>query len=54
VVSDEITETVNNASYAYTAYAWPDAASSTLQFCGLRVAYYAPYNAAVFLPTIVR
>ena len=52
VVSSEITETVNNTAYAYLLYGWPDSASSTLQVCGIRVAYYAPYSAAVFLPMV--
>lgn len=52
-VSGEITETVNNASYAYTLIGWPSAASSTLQVCGIRVAYYAP-NSGTFLPVITR
>jgi len=50
VVSSQITETVNNASYSYLLYGWPDSASSTLQVCGIRVAYYAPFSAAIFLP----
>lgn len=54
VVSSEITETVNNASHAYMIYGWPDSASYSLQVCGLRVAYYAPYLGAVFMPVIVR
>lgn len=52
VVSDEITETVNNTSYAYTLIGWPTAAASSLQICGLRVAYYAPTSVASFLPII--
>ncbi len=52
VVSSQITETVNNTSYAYLLYGWPDSASSTLQVCGLRVAYYAPFSAAIFLPMV--
>ncbi len=54
VVSDEITVTVNNTSYAYILYGWPDAASSTLQVCGIRVAYYAPFFGATFMPMVRR
>jgi len=50
-VSAEITETVNNISYAYTLIGWPTAASSAAQICGLRIAYYAP-GTSTFLPTI--
>ena len=52
VVSSEITETVNNANYAYTLIGWPSAPSAGLQVCGIRVAYFAPLNAVAFLPTI--
>ncbi len=52
-VSSEITETVNNTSYAYTLIGWPGDTTSALQVCGLRVAYYAPSaGAASFLPVI--
>ncbi|HSQ25993.1 MAG TPA: hypothetical protein VLM80_02605 [Anaerolineales bacterium] len=56
VVSSEITETVNNSAYAYQLYGWPDSAASTLQVCGIRVAYYAPPS-SVFgaaLPLVVK
>lgn len=52
VVSSEITETVNNTSYAYTLIGWPDDLGSTLQICGLRVAYYLPQNHIVSLPVV--
>jgi hypothetical protein len=52
VVSAEITETVNNTAYAYTLIGWPDAAGTANQICGLRVAYYAPFSTAVFLPVV--
>jgi len=42
VLSVEITHTVSNAAYAYTLIGWPGAATSQLQICGIRVAYYAP------------
>lgn len=56
VVSSEITETINNTSYAYQLYGWPDSASSTLQVCGIRVAYYAPPPNifGVALPLVIR
>lgn len=41
-VSTAITEIADNTDYAYTVIGWPDQASSSLQICGLRVAYYAP------------
>lgn len=53
-VSSEITETVNNASYVYTLIGWPDEATNANQICGLRVAYYAPTVAALYLPMIRR
>ena len=56
VVSNEITETVNNSVYAYHLYGWPDAAVSSLQVCGIRVAYYAPPQSifGTALPFITR
>jgi hypothetical protein len=51
-VSAEITETVNNTTYAYTIIGWPSANTSNLQVCGLRVAYYAPYNNFLYLPSV--
>lgn len=53
-VSAEITETVNNAAYAYTLIGWPTAPSSELQICGLRIAYYAPTGSAAFIPAVQR
>ncbi len=53
VVSQEITETVNNTLYAYTLIGWPDAIGVANQICGLRVAYYAPPTFPVFLPNIL-
>ncbi|OGO35422.1 MAG: hypothetical protein A2W35_18520 [Chloroflexi bacterium RBG_16_57_11] len=52
VVSQEITETVNNTVYAYTLIGWPDDVNVANQICGLRVAYYAPPLFATFLPVI--
>jgi hypothetical protein len=52
VVSAEITETVNNTVYAYTVIGWPDDVNVANQICGLRVAYYAPFSAQLFLPVV--
>lgn len=52
VVSNRITETVDNASYAYTLLAWPDDIGESMQICGLRIAYYLPQNNLAFLPAI--
>ena len=54
VVSAEITETVNNTTYAYTLIGWPDDANVGNQICGLRVAYYAPVGQLLYLPVLVR
>lgn len=56
VVSTEITETVNNTAYAYHLYGWPDSAASSLQVCGIRVAYYAPPQSifGVALPIVTK
>jgi hypothetical protein len=53
VVSAEITEVVNNTTYAYTLIGWPDAANVANQICGLRVAYYAP-TTLTFLPSLLK
>jgi hypothetical protein len=53
-VSPEITETVNNELYAYTLIAYPDENNANIQVCGLRVAYFPPYNGIVFLPAVQR
>ena len=54
VVSGEITETVNNTTYAYTVIGWPDDANVNNQICGLRVAYYAPATTSMlFLPSVL-
>jgi hypothetical protein len=54
IVSSEITETVNNSAYAYMLYGWPDSNLSSLQVCGIRLAYYAPNATAIYLPSIIR
>jgi hypothetical protein len=53
-VSAEITETVNNTPYAYTLIGWPSAASSALQVCGLRIAYYPPTSGTAYIPSVQR
>jgi hypothetical protein len=53
-LSSEITETVSGGSYQYTLnYGW-GTADDTNQVCGVRVAYYAPSMAAIFLPLVAR
>jgi hypothetical protein len=55
VVSSEITETINNTTYAYTIIGWPDEINVNNQICGLRVAYYAPAAASrLFMPSVRR
>lgn len=41
-LSAELNEVVDNSTYAYTLIGRPSGASSSLQICGLRIAYYAP------------
>jgi hypothetical protein len=53
-VSPEITETVNNTVYAYTLIGWPDVNNVANKICGLRVAYYAPFHGAIFMPLVRR
>ena len=52
VVSSEVSMTVNNKDFAYTLIGWPDDLGSTLQICGLRIAYYLPQNNTVSLPVV--
>ena len=52
VVSQEITETVNNGVYAYTVIGWPTSPDINLQICGIRIAFYAPLPSFTFLPSI--
>lgn len=54
VVSQEITETVNNTSYVYTLIGWPGEIGANSQICGLRVAYYPPPGMALYLPVVRR
>jgi hypothetical protein len=49
-LSAEITHTVDNFGFAYVLIGWPDASSTTVQVCGLRVAYYAPAFPQILLP----
>jgi hypothetical protein len=53
-VSKEITETVDNAIFAYTLIGWPGENNVNNQICGLRVAYYAPFHGTIFMPVIHR
>ncbi len=53
-LSPEITHTVDNFGYAYVLIGWPGTSSSTVQLCGLRVAYYAPSIFGAFMPLIVK
>ena len=52
VVSQELTETVNNSTYAYLLFGWPDEVGGLNKICGLRVAYYAPPGFASFMPVV--
>jgi hypothetical protein len=51
-ISVEKTETVDTSLYAYTLIFWPTIADNTIQFCGMRVAYYAPIFSQMFIPLI--
>ena len=53
-LSAEITQTVDLANWAYTIIIAPNANASTNSFCGVRVAYYAPFFGAVGLPVIMK
>ncbi len=53
-VSTEITETVNNTVFAYTLIGWPAVNDARNKICGLRVAYYAPFHGAIFMPLVRR
>lgn len=54
VLSPEITYTVDTTDEAYTLIFWPTIGDTTVEFCGMRVAYYAPAFFADFMPLIVR
>jgi hypothetical protein len=54
VVSSELSEVVNNALYVYTLIGWPDVLGDKNQICGLRVAYYPPFQANLFMPLMNR
>jgi hypothetical protein len=53
-VSQQITETVDNSTFAYTLIGWPDENNVANQICGLRVAYYAPFHGTIFMPVVHR
>jgi hypothetical protein len=53
-LSVEITNTVDVTNWAYTVIIAPNANANTNQFCGIRVAYYAPTIFAVALPVVQR
>lgn len=52
VVSQEITETVDNNTYAYALSGLPAVNNIANQICGLRVAYIAPFAGIVFMPVV--
>ena len=54
VVSQEITQTVDNNMFAYALSADTQANNLTNQICGLRVAYYAPFVGNLFMPIVRR
>jgi hypothetical protein len=53
-LSPEITHTVDLTSWAYTLIVAPNGNGTANQFCGVRVAYYAPTIFPAFLPTITK
>jgi hypothetical protein len=54
-VSQELTAVVDNQLNAYTLIGWPTSASSSLQVCGIRIAYYAPASiTASYLPSVIK
>lgn len=54
VVSQRITETVNNETFPYLVIGRPSVANANLRICGLRVAYYAPEVGFTFMPLLKR
>jgi hypothetical protein len=46
------TETINYGSYSYALNWRPGVTGSTVQLCGMRLYYTAPFRAANFLPTL--
>ncbi len=53
-LSAEITHTVDLTNWAYTLIWAPGVSSSANQFCGVRVAYYAPTFFGSFMPLVQR
>lgn len=53
VDSNEITQTVTTDTTAYTLIVYTGTADSTVQVCGVRLAYYAPAAGAAFLPVVM-
>lgn len=53
-LSAEITHTVDTTNWAYTLIWAPGELTSASQFCGVRVAYYAPSVFGTFMPLIQR
>ena len=53
VDSIEITQTVTTETAAYTLIATTGAADSTVQVCGVRLAYYPPAAGYAFLPVVM-
>jgi hypothetical protein len=52
--SSEITHTVDTSVHAYILIFWPTIGDNTVEFCGMRVAYYAPAFFGMFMPLISR
>lgn len=54
-LSPQISEEVTGAVSQYTLnYSWGGVTNSTMQLCGIRVAYYAPIGGLSFLPSVLR
>ncbi|MFZ2096640.1 MAG: hypothetical protein WAV05_08390 [Anaerolineales bacterium] len=53
-LSEEITHTVDLTNWAYTVIFAPNANSSQNNFCGVRVAYYAPKFVKIALPVVTK
>lgn len=53
-LSPEITHTVDSATYDYQVIFAPNVSDSTVNICGMRVAYYAPLFPSMALPAVMR
>ncbi|GAP12892.1 hypothetical protein LARV_00632 [Longilinea arvoryzae] len=53
-VSTEKSIIVDNQTYAYSLLVKPSISGTSLQICGVRVAYYAPISPTIYLPAIQR